>query len=204
MKQEGISTSPGGGEGFRRRLFRLPRLALAVVVLAVAVAVVAVVAGSAQAQTTTTLQLAYHTNGDTIAVPGKRGTATVSGHKVAHDDSIAYYRVTRSGGGSLFSGDFDGVVASFEYSYANGFGSRSSSDRGLVGKFGAGGQWDLEEVIMMANAGPPTFAKTTGPLTITLVEKDGEPYTVGTNHSICIVLHDLNGNVTGDNCQSGS
>ena len=57
---------------------------------------------------------------------------------------------------------------------------------------------------MMANAGPPTYAKTTGPLTITLVEKDGEPYTVGTNHSLCIVLHDLNGNVTGDNCQSGS
>ncbi len=208
MKQEGISTPTGGGEGFRRRLFRLPRLALAVVVLAVAVAVVAVVAGSAQAQTTTTLQLAYHTNGDTIAVPGKlHPTETLAGpdgteYPVAHDDSKAYFRVTASGGGNLFSRNSDGVVAGFEYSYANGFGNPTSGERSLIGKFGP--PWSLSTIIMMANAGPPTFAKTTGPLTITLVEKDGEPYTVGTNHSLCIVLHDLSGNVTGDNCQSGS
>ena len=184
------------------RLFRLPRMAIAVVVMAVAVAVavVAVVTGPAQAQTTTTLSLAYNDNGDTIAVPGKLGTATVSGHKVAHDDSRAYFKFTRSGGGSLFSDEYDGVVASLIYSYANGFGSPSSSDRGVVN----GISWNMSEVIAMANAGPPTYAKTTGPLTITLVEKEGEPYTVGTNHSICIVLHDLNGNVTGDNCQSGS
>ncbi len=185
------------------RLFRLPRLAVAVVVMAVAVAVVAVVAGSAQAQTTTTLQLAYHTNGDTIAVPGKlHPTATLNGIPIAHDDSNAYFRVTASGGGSLFGRNSDGVVAGFEYSYANGFGSPSSGERGLIGRFGP--PWNLSTVIDRANAGPPTYAKTTGPLTIELVEKDGQPYTVGTNHSICIVLHDLNGNVTGDNCQSGS
>ena len=143
----------------------------------VAVAVVAVVAGSAQAQTTTTLSLAYHTNGDTIAVPGKlHPTETLAGpdgteYPVAHDDSKAYFRVTASGGGSLFSGDSDGVIASFEYSYANGFGSPTSEERGLIGRFGP--PWNLSTVIGMANAGAPTYAKTTGPLTIELVEKDG-------------------------------
>ena len=201
MRQEVINTSPVGGGGVRHRL---PRLAVAALVLAVAVvAVVAVVAGSAQAQTTTELSIAYHFNGDSIAVPGKlNSNITVSGFPVAHQDSLAYFRVTRSGGENLFKGDSDGVVARTEYSYANGFGSPASADRGLMGRFGP--PWDLEEVIRMANAGPPTFAKTTGPLTITLVEKDGEPYTVGTNHSLCIVLHDLDGNVTGDNCTGGS
>ena len=206
MRQEGVSTPNGGG--MWHRLFGLPRLAVAAVVLAVAVAVIAASAGSAQSQTTTTLQLAYHTNGDTIAVPGKlHPTETLAGpdgteYPVAHDDSKAYFRVTASGGGNLFSRNSDGVVAGFEYSYANGFGNPTSGERGLIGKFGP--PWSLSTIIMMANAGPPTFAKTTGPLTITLVEKDGEPYTVGTNHSLCIVLHDLSGNVTGDNCQSGS
>ena len=199
MRQEGISTSPGRG-GMWRQLFRLPRLAMAVVVMAVAVAVVAVVAGSAQAQTTTTLELAY--DSDTVAVPGKlHPTKTNSGIPIADDDSRAYFRVTASGGGSLFSRT-SGVVARFEYSYANGFGSPTSSDRGLIGRFGP--PWDLSEVIAMANAGPPSYAKTTGPLTIELVEMEGEPYTVGTNNSLCIVLHDLSGNITGDNCVGGS
>ena len=202
MRQESINTSTGGGAGFRRRLFRLPHLAVTAVVLAVAVAVVAaVVAGSAQAQTTTTLQLAY--DSDTVAVPGKlHPTKTNSGIPIADDDSRAYFRITASGGGSLFRGELNGVTARTEYSYANGFGSPTSADWGLIGKFGP--PWSLSEVIAMANAGPPTYAKTTGPLTITLVEKEGQSYTVGTNNSLCIVLHDLSGNVTGDDCTPGS
>ena len=200
MRQEGIDTSAGGG-GVLGRLLRMPRLAFAVLV--VAAAVVAMVAGPAQAQTTTTLSMAYHTNGDTIAVPGKLDTSVTNhGLHPAHDDSRAYYRVTASGGGSLFSREFNGVIASFEYSYANGFGSPTRTERGLVDKFGP--PWEQSEVISMANAGPPTLAKTTGPLTITLVEKEGQPYTVGTNHELCITLHDESGNVTGDNCQGGS
>ena len=44
MRQEGVSTSPGG-RGMWHRLFRLPRMAIAVVVLAVAVAVAIVAVG---------------------------------------------------------------------------------------------------------------------------------------------------------------
>ena len=212
MRQEGINTPTGGGAGVRNRL---PRLAMAAVFLALAVAMVAVVAGSAQAQTTTTLSiLNLPEGGDNIAVPGKlHPTDTLAGpdgteYPVQHDDSNAYFIISRSGGGSLFSGQFDGVVARITFAYANGFGSPTLSDRGLLRKFsvgGAGQSWSLSEVIDLANSGPPDYAETAGPLTMELVPLEGQPYTVSpTENSICIILHDLNGNVTGDDCTGGS
>ena len=202
MKQEGISTPTGGGEGFRRPLFRLPRLAVAAVVMAVAVAVMAVVAGSAQAQTTTTLQI-FNNPDDNIAVPGKlHPTETLAGpdgteHPVAHDDSRAYYRISRSGGGSLF-GQYVGVVAHINFTYAEAnSGSPSSVDTGLAryNSTGTAIDWDLSDVIGLA---------TSGPLTIELETLEGQPYTVGTSNSICVVLHTLNGTIIGDNCTGGS
>ena len=215
MRQEVINTSPGGGGGFRDRL---PRLAIAVAVLALAVAMFAAFAtsaGPAQAQTTTTLSILNQPEGgDNTAVPGKlHPTETLAGpdgteYPVAHDDSKAYFIISRSGGGSLFSGQFDGVVARITFAYANGFGSPTLSERGLLRKFSVGGvgqSWSLSEVIGMANSGPPDYAETAGPLTMELVPLEGEPYTVSpTESSICIILHDLNGNVTGDDCTGGS
>ena len=86
-------------------------------------------AGSAQSQTTTELSIVYHSNGDSIAVPGKlHPTDTLEGpdgneYPVFHDDSKAYFRISRSGGGSLFS-QYGGVIAHINYTYAE-------ADRGL-------------------------------------------------------------------------
>ena len=203
MKQEGISTPTGGGEGFRRRLFRMPRLAVAAMVMAVAVAVMAVVAGSAQAQTTTTMQI-FNNPDDNIAVPGKlHPTETLAGpdgteHPVAHDDSRAYYRISRSGGGSLF-GQYVGVVAHINFTYAE---ANSGSHHRVLTQASRGTTALARPSIGISRMS--SGLATSGPLTIELETLEGQPYTVGTSNSICIVLHTLNGTIIGDNCTGGS
>ena len=199
MRQEGINTRPGGGAGVRNRL---PRLAMAAVFLALVVAIFAASAGSAQSQTTTELSIVYHSNGDTIAVPGKlHPTETLSGHPVFHDDSKAYFRIVRNGGSSLFSGSsgFRGVTVHINYTYAEANrGSPSSADTVLArtNSTGAATSWNLSEIIGLA---------TSGPLTIELETMEGQPYTVSsTNNSICIVLHTLGGTIIGDDCTGGA
>ena len=201
MRQEGINTPTGGGAGVRNRL---PRLAMAAVFLALVVAIFAASAGSAQSQTTTELSIVYHSNGDSIAVPGKlHPTDTLAGpdgteYPVAHDDSRAYFRISRSGGGSLFS-QYSGVVAHINFTYAEANrGSPSSVDTVLArhNSTGTASNWDLSEVIGLA---------TSGPLTIELETMEEQPYTLSTsNNSLCIVLHTLDGTIIGDNCMGGS
>ena len=201
MRQEGINTPTGGGAGVRKRL---TRLAMAAVFLALVVAMFAASAGSAQSQTTTELSIVYHSNGDSITVPGKlHPTDTLAGpdgteYPVAHDDSRAYFRISRSGGGSLFS-QYAGVIAHINYTYAEADRGSPSSVNTVLARHnstGTASDWDLSEVIGLA---------TSGPLTIELETMEGQPYTLSTsNNSLCIVLHTLNGTIIGDNCTGGA
>ena len=141
-------------------------------------------------QATTTLNI-YNVT-DQTAAPGRLDSDN------AHDElSYANFRITRDGGDELFDrwhNSNRGVTVELIFTYGDGTGNPTRSHRGLVGynrldlieEF----IWDLRSVIHSA---------TSGPLTIELVPLEGEPYTVGTSNSICIVLYQGN-SVLGENC----